>query len=162
MDLQNSSNETRSAIECRAGGVHEYPAAAQLRREMGLEWDDDFDAQSPDWRTKWCAYFGGKQSGANAQLFLAFDGRTPVGCAVVSVLEYYRRYVFGTEVAHVDAVYVKPAYRRRGIASRLMRLAIAWAGERGCVRVRLHTSAEGRFLYEHLGFRDGREMELDL
>lgn len=162
MDLQNCSNETRSAIECRAAGAHEYPAAAQLRREMALEMGGDFDAAARDWQTKFCAYFGGKQSGGNARLFLAFDGETPIGCATISLADDYRRYCFGTLTAHVNAVYVKPAYRRRGVAGRLMELAIAWARERRCTRVRLRASEEGRFLYENLGFRQGREMELDL
>lgn len=162
MDLQNCSNETLSSIECRAAGAHEYPAAAQLRQAMALEMGGDFDAAARDWRTKFCAYFGGKQSGGNAQLFLAFDAETPIACAIISLADDYRRYCFGTLGAHVNAVYVKPAYRRRGVAGRLMRLAIAWASERECTRVRLRASTEGRLLYEQLGFHDGREMELDL
>lgn len=162
MDLQNCSNETLSEIECRAAGADEYPAAAELRQAMALEMGGDFDAMARDWRTRFCAYFGGKQSGGSAQLFLAFDGETPIGCATISIADEYRRYCFGTASAHVNAVYVKPAYRRRGIAGRLMQLAIAWARERGCTRVRLRASEDGRFLYEHLGFREGREMELGL
>jgi GNAT superfamily N-acetyltransferase len=149
-------------IECRAAGIDEYEAAAQMRQEMGLEWGDDFDARATDWRTKFCAYFAGKQRNGEAQLFLAYDGATVIGCGIVSVLDFYRRYVFGTEYAFVNAVYVQAPYRRRGIATQLMQLAIAWARDRGCVRIRLHASDEGRFLYEALGFRQGREMERDL
>lgn len=162
MDLQNCSNETLSRIECRAAGANEYPAAADLRQAMALEMGGGFDAMARDWRTKFCAYFGGKQSAGNAQLLLAFDGETPIGCVTVSLAEDYRRYCFGTLSAYVNAVYVKPAYRRRGIARRLMQLAIAWARERGCTRLRLRASEEGRFLYEELGLREGREMEMDL
>lgn len=162
MDLRNSSNIASPVVECRAGRADEYPIAAQLRQEMGLGWGDDFDARSKDWRAKFCAYFGGKQAAGTAQLFIAYNGDTPVGCATISISEDYRRYCFGMPSAHVNAVYVLPAYRRRGIARDLMQLAIGWARERGCVRVRLRSSDEGRFLYEHLGFREGREMELDL
>jgi GNAT superfamily N-acetyltransferase len=162
MDLQNSSSEARSTIECRAAGGDEYPAAAQLRQEMALEMGGDFDARSREWRARFCAYFAGKQASGNAQLFLAFDEGTPIGCATVSLTDDYRRYCFGVLSAHVNAVYVQPAYRRTGIASRLMRLAIAWAREHGCKRVRLRASEEGRFLYDALGFQAGREMELDL
>ncbi len=162
MDLRNSSSEARSAVECRAGGADEYPAAAQLRQEMALEMGGDFDAMAQDWRTKFCAYFGGKQGGGTAQLFMAYDGDEAVGCAIVSVLEHYRRYVFGTENSYVNAVYVRPEYRRRGIASRLMQLVVAWSRERGCKSVRLRSSDEGRSLYKSLGFHTGREMELEL
>lgn len=129
---------------------------------MALELGSDFDAIAADWRAKFCAYFGGKQAGGTAQLFLAYDGDEVVGCALVSILEHYRRYVFGTENAYVNAVYVRPEYRRRGIASALMQLIVEWSRERGCSSVRLRASDDGRFLYEALGFREGREMELPL
>jgi len=150
------------ALECRVARPHEYLAVADLRGEMAREMGSDFDAMASDWRTKFNAYFAGKHAGRNAQVFLAFDGETPVGCAIVSILEHYRRYVFGTELAYVNAVYVRPAYRRRGVASRLMHLAVEWSRERGCKGVRLRASDDGRFLYERLGFHAGREMELDL
>ena len=149
-------------VECRAAALDEFPAAARLRGEMAREMGSDFDAMAADWQTKFCAYFAGKQAAGAGQLFLAVDGATPVGCATITVLDDYRRYCFGTLRAQVNAVYVRPAYRRRGIAKRLMQLAIAWARERGCKRVRLHASEDGRHLYELLGFSEGREMELDL
>ena len=120
----------------------------------------DFDALAPGWRAKFCQYFGGKQAAGNAQLFLAFDTGQAVGCATISILDDYRNFVFNQRAAHVNAVFVKPAYRRRGIARRLMELAVAWARERGCRRVRLRASDEGRLLYQTLGFAAGREMEL--
>jgi GNAT superfamily N-acetyltransferase len=70
--------------------------------------------------------------------------------------------VFGTESAWVNAVYVRPAYRRRGVGRRLMELIVAWARERDCVNVRLRASEDGKLLYETLGFHQGREMELPL
>ncbi len=149
-------------IECRAAAANECTAAAQLREEMAREFGDDPDVGSENWRSRFCTYFGGKQAAGNGQLFLAYDEGVPIGCATITIAEEWRRYCFGTLNAHVNAVYVKPAYRRRGIAVELMRLAIAWARDRGCKRVRLRSSDEGRRLYEGLGFRAGREMELDL
>lgn len=162
MDLRNCSNGMRETLECRPAGLDEYPAAAALRQEMALEMGADFDAAACDWRTKFAAYFGGKQSSGNGQLFLAYDGPAVVGCSIVTLEDNYRRYCFGTLGAHVNAVFVRPAYRRRGIAKRLMRLTIAWAREKGCARVRLRASDEGRVLYDGLGFEAGREMELVL
>jgi hypothetical protein len=43
-----------------------------------------------------------------------------------------------------------------------MEMLIAWARERGCTRVRLRASDDGRLLYQTLGFAAGREMELSL
>jgi GNAT superfamily N-acetyltransferase len=162
MDLQNSLKPLPSGIECRAARAEDYGAAAQLRQEMSVELGENFDAASSDWRAKFCAYFGGKQSSGNAQLFMAHDGREPIACAIVLLEDHYRRYVFGMPSAWVNCVYVRPAYRRQGIGEHLMQLVFSWARERQCIRVRLRTSEDGRFLYRKSGFHDGREMEIDL
>ena len=55
-------------------------------------------------------------------------------------------------------VYVDPAHRRQGIARSLMETLIRWAPGADIVRLVLHASADGRRLYEHLGFVDSNEM----
>jgi GNAT superfamily N-acetyltransferase len=162
MPLQNSSNEQLPALELRAARPDEYPHAAEMRREMSVEQNNDFDARSSGWRARYCAYFSEKQEAGKAQLFLAFDGTKPVGMTIVSLLENYRTAIFGVRFAYVNSVYVYPPYRRRGIARRLMEMALAWAREHECTQVRLRASDDGRPLYEQLGFRASTEMQLDL
>lgn len=149
-------------INCREAAFDEYPLAAQMRQEMALEMGDDLDAEYPGWRPKFCAFFGGRQGCGKAQLFLAFEDDRAVGMATVSINDDYRRFVLGVASAYVNAVYVHPEYRRRGIARRLMQLILAWARSRDCARVRLRSSEDGRPLYESLGFMPGREMEFHL
>ncbi|MGZ8471319.1 MAG: GNAT family N-acetyltransferase [Gemmatirosa sp.] len=55
-------------------------------------------------------------------------------------------------------VYTEPAYRRRGLAERLMRALLAWCETRGLASVVLHASEGGRPLYERLGFVGTNEM----
>jgi GNAT superfamily N-acetyltransferase len=55
-------------------------------------------------------------------------------------------------------VYTEPAWRRQGVAERLIRAALAWADARGVSSVVLHASDAGRALYERLGFRPTNEM----
>jgi GNAT superfamily N-acetyltransferase len=55
-------------------------------------------------------------------------------------------------------VYTEPAWRRRGVAKLLMRHILAWAGDSGLETLVLHASAEGRPLYERLGFVTSNEM----
>jgi GNAT superfamily N-acetyltransferase len=55
-------------------------------------------------------------------------------------------------------VYTEPAWRRRGIAERLVRAALDWADARGVSGVVLHASDAGRALYERLGFLPTNEM----
>lgn len=58
-------------------------------------------------------------------------------------------------------VYTEPAWRRRGIAELLMREILRFTKERGIDNVVLHASAEGRSLYEKLGFKQTNEMRLE-
>jgi GNAT superfamily N-acetyltransferase len=71
----------------------------------------------------------------------------------------------GVRSAHVDVpyvlnVYCEPAWRRQGLARRLMEHAVGWAKERGYTAVELHASDEGRPLYESMGFGATNEMRL--
>lgn len=59
-------------------------------------------------------------------------------------------------------VYTEPAYRRRGLARRLMAAMIDWARQQGYGTLSLHASEYGRPLYEALGFQASNEMRLQL
>ncbi len=58
-------------------------------------------------------------------------------------------------------VFVDPAWRRRGLARELMEAVIAWGRSEGLARLVLHASADGRPLYEELGFEPTSEMRLE-
>ena len=58
-------------------------------------------------------------------------------------------------------VYTEPAWRRRGVADALMRELLRWCRGNGIDSVVLHASAEGRPLYERLGFAPTNEMRYD-
>jgi GNAT superfamily N-acetyltransferase len=53
---------------------------------------------------------------------------------------------------HVMNVYTLPEYRRRGLARRLMETLIGWCELQGFSIITLNASADGRHLYETLGF----------
>lgn len=57
-------------------------------------------------------------------------------------------------------VYVEPAYRRQGIARRLMEVMIDWCRAQGFAFVGLHASDEGRPLYASMGSEPTPEMKL--
>jgi len=61
---------------------------------------------------------------------------------------------------YVLNVFVERAWRRRGVAALLMGQVLAHARERGLKTVTLHASAEGKPLYEKLGFEQTNEMRL--
>jgi GNAT superfamily N-acetyltransferase len=66
------------------------------------------------------------------------------------------------ERAWVVNVFTEPAHRRQGLARLLMAAILAWSREAGLRNLYLHASAEGRGLYESLGFAPTNEMRLSL
>lgn len=61
------------------------------------------------------------------------------------------------------SVYTLPAYRRRGIGTELLRLAICEARGRGLSRLRLQPTDDGLPLYARAGFeKAGEDMVLEL
>jgi GNAT superfamily N-acetyltransferase len=62
--------------------------------------------------------------------------------------------------AHIMNVYTEPAYRRRGLARKLMRIILDWCAAQRMDQVTLSASDEGRPLYESLGFKQTSEMRL--
>jgi len=59
-------------------------------------------------------------------------------------------------------VYTVRAYRRQGLARRLIETALDWCRARGIRAVILHASDEGRELYRKLGFHPSNEMRIVL
>ncbi len=59
-------------------------------------------------------------------------------------------------------VYVRPDFRRRGIAHAIMEALIRWCRSEAFDCVCLHASDSGRPLYERLGFTPTNEMRLNL
>jgi GNAT superfamily N-acetyltransferase len=67
-----------------------------------------------------------------------------------------------TREALVVNVYVRPEYRRHGLARSLMETILDWSREQGIERVSLHASSMGRPLYESLGFVQTNELVIYL
>jgi len=64
--------------------------------------------------------------------------------------------------AWVVNVFTEPAHRQQGLARRLMETIVAWCAAEGLSNLYLHASAEGRALYEDMGFVPTNEMRLRL
>jgi GNAT superfamily N-acetyltransferase len=66
----------------------------------------------------------------------------------------------GARRGNILNVFVRPENRRQRIARELMRVALDWCRANGIDHVVLHSSADGRHLYESLGFGPTNEMFL--
>jgi GNAT superfamily N-acetyltransferase len=60
-------------------------------------------------------------------------------------------------------MYTDPAWRRRGIASRLLQLLIDYARQNDCGKISMHALPNGRSIYAKAGFVPiETEMRLDI
>lgn len=68
----------------------------------------------------------------------------------------------GAPRGNILNVYTEPAFRRQGIARQLMQTALEWCRANGIHAVILHASADGKRLYDELGFKPTNEMRISL
>lgn len=97
----------------------------------------------------------------------ASDQGKVVAIAYLSIIEKAANLSFVTgRYGEVYGVYTLPAYRRRGISSKLMELIIEKCRALNCSFVQLGATKEGFSVYDRLGFTDQEEeyrpMELRL
>jgi len=71
---------------------------------------------------------------ANADMvfFLAFDGDRPVGISHGSIRHEYVNGTNDGPKGYLEAIYILPEYRLKGIAAKLVREIEFWAGRYGC------------------------------
>lgn len=60
--------------------------------------------------------------------------------------------------AYLMNIYVREAFRNKGIAHCIVSRLIAEARKRGCGKIYLETTADGKAVYESLGFKDMPDM----
>lgn len=136
----------RTATTADAAAIAEqYAALHRDQWESGGREPPGADRE-PDWLSEVIAAL----EAPNVRTFVAeADGRV-IGTARVELAErpYFR-------IADIRRVYVEPAWRRRGVASELMRVAETAARESGAKEARLSVVAENAAalrLYEALGY----------
>lgn len=89
---------------------------------------------------------------------LALDGTEVIGCASNSYIRIMPTFSHPTgRRAHLMNVYTRAAYRRQGIARRMVEMLIEDAWNKGATEISLDATESGRPLYESLGFKDSTE-----
>ncbi|HZY98183.1 MAG TPA: GNAT family N-acetyltransferase [Candidatus Baltobacteraceae bacterium] len=146
-------------VSIRQGTVQELPIAADFWNAIVKEsWREDWDEKYPNWRAMFLAVVEMRMAQGLQRYYVAEVEGSVVGVTGAQVGEAF----FGAVRGYVEGVYVLPAFRRRGVAKRLMRECIDWLQSMGCDAVRLQSTVEGRPLYASLGFVPTDELELRL
>ncbi|HKW45379.1 MAG TPA: GNAT family N-acetyltransferase [Candidatus Eremiobacteraceae bacterium] len=141
----------------------ELDLAADLRERMTREIQGDGDeGYDPRTHDRFVDFYRALIAAGNSATFVAEHAGALCGMASVYKLVNHRSEIFDQPSAYVSNVYVKPQYRRRGLATTLTRMCVDWARARGCVVARLRTSSMGRNVYSAMGFVQSDEMELPL
>ncbi len=68
----------------------------------------------------------------------------------------------GGKIPYLMSMYTDPAYRGSGIATLVVKRAMAWSKARGFPSMSLHASRMGKPLYEKLGWERSSEMNVEL
>lgn len=161
---QTEEDSSGSAITYRVATVDDVDALATMRWRMETE----RHPEHPATEEAYAVYRAAAQQDIRAEIergshiaFLAEADGVVVGCAILiwwtmlpslTVLHRKRGYV--------SSVYTDPAWRRQGIARRLMEQIIARAQEMGIDRLILWASDMGRPLYLDQGFEPSRALEM--
>jgi GNAT superfamily N-acetyltransferase len=102
------------------------------------------------------------QRWARARLKKSSDGRVAGGGCVWLQPVQPRPHRASMVQPYLLSMYTEPDFRRRGVASMVVREAIEWCRKNKYERLMLHASEMGRKVYSKLGFKRTWEMRLDL
>ncbi|WP_199306372.1 GNAT family N-acetyltransferase [Pseudanabaena sp. FACHB-2040] len=94
--------------------------------------------------------------------FIAEINDQVIGSASCQLLELYPRVSREYQKGYIWGVYVVPSFRRKGVATKLMKKAMAHLKAIGCTKAVLHASHEGKLLYSNLGYTESNEMVFSL
>ena len=85
--------------------------------------------------------------------FIAMIDNTPIATGGFNVLYFPPDWDnHDGKNALIVSIYTAPPYRKQGIASNILKLLVDAAKAQGCAEIRLQASAEGRIVYEKVGF----------
>ncbi len=114
----------------------------RVLREDDLTFVDEF-VQLAGWnqlRADWLRVLRYEPNGC----FAAFSGTRLIGTVTTTT--------YGKDLAWIGMMLVHPDFRRRGVATALMRRSLSYLRDRHVNCIKLDATPEGQFVYEQLGF----------
>jgi len=152
-----------SAYRIKKATARDVPTLASQRRSMFLDMHAPtkealsvHDRAFPRWARR-------EMLAGRLHCFLAEDGQGKVvggGSVWLRDVQPFPGFK-GGRVPYLMSMYTDPSHRGKGVATAIVRHAIAWCRSQGYDSMTLHASKMGRPLYEKLGWEASSEMELD-
>jgi GNAT superfamily N-acetyltransferase len=157
-------SKTSESFVIRAGSVADLETVVAHRkamfREMGYRDEQALDAMSEAFRP-WLAR---KMREKQYLAWFAVDSGGAIAAGLGLWLMDWPPHMMGPGPwrANILNVYTRPQNRRMGLARRLMDTSLAWCRVNHVPTVILHSSDDGRRLYESMGFEPTNEMRVIL
>ena len=149
-------------LRLRKGTPGDLEVVLRHRRAMfdDMNMAGDFEAAEPLSRDFFGRAFA--EHNYHAWFFEDASGRIVAGGGVILVEYHPSPMDHRARRPWVVNMYVEQAWRRRGLARKLMDVMIEWTRAQGYAHLLLHASNDGRPLYESMGFAASNEMRLKL
>jgi GNAT superfamily N-acetyltransferase len=154
-----TGKDSMDAVTIRQATPADLPLLLQYRRAMAEEMDHPDEAAVNRMLVALEPYLRDAISGGRWYSWIAEPG----GCGSLEIVQWVPGRLDPTpRRAWIHSLYIEPAFRRRGIARELTETIIEWCRARGSQWIYLHSSEQGRPLYDSLGFEPSSEMRLRL
>jgi GNAT superfamily N-acetyltransferase len=152
----------RASIRVRFATARDLPVLVRHRRGMFEDMGVGTPRQHEQHDRRYLAWMRRMRAARRFVAFIAIDrGGAVLGSGAIWLEERQPRP--GTDDAYAPyllSMYTVPAFRGRGVATRIVTIAKRWAKQHGYAGMSLHASPQGRRLYERLGWERTREYRI--
>ena len=100
-------------------------------------------------------------SDKEAAIFIASDGENEIGFAQAQLRHDYVEGTHSSPVGYLEGIFVREAYRERGVARALVEACEAWAKEKGCAEFASDcelTNEQSRAFHLRVGFQEANRI----
>ena len=97
----------------------------------------------------------------NAAIFLCFIKENPIGFAQCQLRHDYVEETETSPVGYLEGIYVAEAYRRHGVARKLLSACETWAKEKGCTEFASDcelTNIASQCFHQEIGFTEANRI----
>lgn len=139
-------------MKYRKANLEDITQLVELRKKQlideGSHADTDIDGELEK-------YFTTSITNGDLFVWLAVENDNIIGTAAACYFQYPPNFSNPTgRTAYITNVYTKDEYRNQGIATKLLEFVFEELKNKDCKFLRLHASAQGKKLYEKMGFVD--------